>query len=38
MGDDPYGINRATIESIVGEIAPVVRMGVETGVVIGGGN
>ena len=38
MGDDPYGINRATIEGIVGEIAPVVRMGVETGVVIGGGN
>jgi uridylate kinase len=38
MGDDPYGINRATIESIVAEIAPVVQMGVETGVVIGGGN
>jgi len=38
MGDDPYGINRATIESIVGEIAPVVQMGVEMGVVIGGGN
>ena len=38
MGDDPYGINRATIESIVGEIKPVVQMGVEMGVVIGGGN
>ena len=38
MGEDPYGINRATIESIVAEIAPVVQMGVETGVVIGGGN
>jgi uridylate kinase len=38
MGDDPYGINRATIESIVAEIAPVVQIGVETGVVIGGGN
>jgi len=38
MGEDPYGINRATIEGIVGEIAPVVQMGVETGVVIGGGN
>jgi len=38
MGDDPYGINRATIEGIVGEIAPVVQMGVEMGVVIGGGN
>jgi uridylate kinase len=38
MGEDPYGINRATIESIVAEIAPIVQMGVETGVVIGGGN
>ena len=38
MGDDPYGINRATIEGIVGEIKPVVAMGVEMGVVIGGGN
>jgi uridylate kinase len=38
MGEDPYGINRATIESIVAEIAPVVQIGVETGVVIGGGN
>ena len=38
MGDDPYGINRETLERIVGEVAEVVRMGVETGVVIGGGN
>jgi uridylate kinase len=38
MGDDPYGINRATLERIVGEVAEVVRMGVEVGVVIGGGN
>ncbi len=38
MGDDPYGINRQTIEAIVEEIAAVVRMGVEIGVVIGGGN
>ena len=38
MGNDPYGINRQTIESIVGEIAAVSRMGVEVGVVIGGGN
>ena len=29
MGDDPYGINRATIERIVAEVAEVVRMGVE---------
>jgi uridylate kinase len=38
MGDDPYGINRQTIESIVQEIAAVARLGVELGVVIGGGN
>jgi len=38
MGDDPYGINRATIEGIVAEIATVVRLGVEIGIVIGGGN
>jgi uridylate kinase len=38
MGEDAFGINRQTIESIVGEIAQVSRMGVEIGVVIGGGN
>jgi uridylate kinase len=38
MGDDAYGINRLTIEGIVSEIASVVRMGVEIGAVIGGGN
>ena len=38
MGDDAFGINRATIERIVGEIAEVTRMGVEVAVVIGGGN
>lgn len=38
MGNDPYGINREVIERIVNEIAGVVRMGVETAVVIGGGN
>ncbi len=38
MGDDAYGINRQTIEDIVAEIATVVRMGVEIGAVIGGGN
>jgi uridylate kinase len=38
MGDDPYGINRQTIESIVAEIAAVAPLGVELGVVIGGGN
>jgi len=38
MGDDAFGINRATIERIVGEVADVVRLGVEVAVVIGGGN
>ena len=38
MGDDAYGINRQTIDTIVGEIATVLRLGVEVGVVIGGGN
>jgi uridylate kinase len=38
MGDDPYGINRATIEAIVEEVAQVSRLGVEIGAVIGGGN
>ena len=38
MGDDAFGINRATIERIVGEVAEVTRLGVEVAVVIGGGN
>jgi uridylate kinase len=38
MGEDPYGINRQTIESIVQEVAQVARLGVEMAVVIGGGN
>ena len=38
MGDDAYGINRATLERIVADVAEVVRMGVEMGIVIGGGN
>jgi len=38
MGEDAYGINRQTIETIVQEIAAVARLGVELGVVIGGGN
>src|SRR5437588_10731198 len=38
MGEDPFGINRQTIESIVAEVAQVSRLGVEVGVVIGGGN
>ena len=38
MGDDAYGINRATITNIVEQIKEIVDLGVEVGVVIGGGN
>ena len=38
MGDYAFGINRATIERIVAEIAEVTQMGVQVAVVIGGGN
>jgi len=38
MGDDAYGINRATITRIVGEIKEIVDLGVQVAVVIGGGN
>src|SRR5471032_2264638 len=38
MGDDPYGINRATIERMVADVAEVAQLGVELAIVIGGGN
>ncbi len=38
MGDDAYGINSATIGRVVAEIGSVAALGVEIGVVIGGGN
>src|SRR5712691_12056009 len=38
MGPDSFGINRPTIDRIVGEIAEVIALGVEVAVVIGGGN
>ena len=38
MGDDPYGINREVIDRITAEVVEVVAMGVQVGVVIGGGN
>ncbi len=38
MGDDAYGINRATIEAMVRDIAEVVHSGVQLAIVIGGGN
>jgi uridylate kinase len=38
MGDDAYGINRETLWRIVNEVKTVTDLGVEAGVVIGGGN
>ena len=38
MGDDTYGINRETIDRITAEVKEVLNLGVEVGVVIGGGN
>ena len=38
MGDDAYGINRATITNIAEQVKEIVDLGVQVGVVIGGGN
>jgi uridylate kinase len=38
MGDDAFGINRVTIDRIVSEVKEVAEMGVQIGIVIGGGN
>jgi uridylate kinase len=38
MGDDAYGINRATIVRMVQEVKEVTALGCEVAVVIGGGN
>jgi len=38
MGEDAYGINRATIERLVRDIGEVQQMGVQLAIVIGGGN
>ncbi len=38
MGGRSFGIDPAVVQSIAGEIRDVVRLGVEMGVVIGGGN
>ncbi|CKL54527.1 uridylate kinase [Neisseria meningitidis] len=35
MGSDPFGINHDTIVQTVGEIAEVVKMGVQVGIVVG---
>ncbi|MDR2508216.1 MAG: UMP kinase [Candidatus Accumulibacter sp.] len=38
MGEDAYGINRQTISEIVGEVKSIVDLGIQVGIVIGGGN
>lgn len=38
MGDDAYGINRATIERMVADVAEIKALGIELAIVIGGGN
>ena len=38
MGDDAYGINRETIDRLAAEVKEILNLGVEVGVVIGGGN
>ena len=38
MGDDAYGINREVVAGIVTDVVDVTRVGVEVGIVIGGGN
>jgi len=38
MGDDAYGINRATIDGMVAQVAQAHDLGVELAIVIGGGN
>ncbi len=38
MGNDAFGINRETVDRIVGEVKEISNLGVQVGVVIGGGN
>jgi uridylate kinase len=38
MGDEPYGIDAATASQIAREVGEVQALGVQTGIVIGGGN
>lgn len=38
MGEDAFGINRAVVARLVGEIKEIAAMGVEIGLVVGGGN
>ncbi len=38
MGDDAFGINRVMVDRIVAQVKEVVDLGVQVGIVIGGGN
>ena len=38
MGSDQFGINRTTLSDIVQEIKSMLELGVELGIVVGGGN
>jgi uridylate kinase len=38
MGEQPYGIDMATVGAVAEEVAEVVRLGIELSLVIGGGN
>ncbi|RLD67152.1 MAG: UMP kinase [Bacteroidetes bacterium] len=38
MGDDNYGINAEIVNSYVEQVSEIVKMGVQVGIVIGGGN
>ena len=38
MGEDQFGINRASIEQMVGDVVEAANLGVEMAIVIGGGN
>jgi uridylate kinase len=38
MGDGKYGISPRTLQQIAGEVRDVIELGVEVGIVIGGGN
>ena len=38
MGEDAFGINRQTLASIVEDIKEVLELGVQVGIVVGGGN
>ena len=38
MGPDQFGINRTTLSGIVKDIKDVLSLGVELGIVVGGGN